>query len=421
MQIFKEDRNTIDYLTSVAYKLKEIVGKRTLVVLGRDAWVLVPLLRKLGVKTHYFLYSRHQYSKIRWEAEFGSDPPWDPENHETTKQAWLREVPKGSYVLDTGYAGSIIDDIKSFDPTVKGILISSTGHYPQLEIDSDELPSIIVKNIEEMPKLTGRSYRYKGDIVLTKNPKEDLGDVDSDSAVLSMHKKIKKNERVLKDFGLPEKDVEKYKSFTGIPISQRIGSDEITSHLFNVDRQRRTKDYDRYLKQSHKKNLTKRFSDLVDDVIEEKISPKIEKHRKWIDSLILSNESYYIVEKIKEESNRLKEILHHYKYELNNTPKWDKEKFDELSEGEKSTYLKLNALNKFKIHILKPVNEFLLTYKSQKSRYEENLKYYISLLSYHSPWSNAYKDIQKTIEPLSKKIENINALIEKLTELHDEL
>lgn len=61
-----------------------------LVLLGRDSWPLVPILReKHGIPAQYFIYSRLQIGDSG------------------TRKAWMEEVQPKSLVFDTGYMGSI--------------------------------------------------------------------------------------------------------------------------------------------------------------------------------------------------------------------------------------------------------------------------------------------------------------------------
>jgi len=121
--LLKEDEEIASYINRAADALASMAGKRTIVILGRDAWPLVPALKHRNANVQYFLYSRLQIG--------------DP----STKETWLREIPRNSIVVDTGYKGSIIDDIKKFDPTIDGILLSrdENSNYPELMIQGEKL------------------------------------------------------------------------------------------------------------------------------------------------------------------------------------------------------------------------------------------------------------------------------------------
>jgi 2'-5' RNA ligase len=204
-------------LLETADAIEKKIGRnkkgRTVVILGRDAWPLVPLLRKKGVKTQYFLYSRRQ---------IGDD---------STKNQWMKEIPPHSLVIDTGYEGSILKDIHKFDPTARGMLISSSGWYPQIIPNAQH--SEVVDEIEHTPKLIGRStgYRGVGTAITAK------GDYESNYAG-SIKKTIDLNSKLLRKLGLSSEDVERYKKFSGISMKERIGSPEIVGHLMGVQKLR---------------------------------------------------------------------------------------------------------------------------------------------------------------------------------------
>lgn len=170
---------------------------KPVVILGRDAWPFVPLLReRYGLpNVHYFLFSRLQIGD------------------EGTKSQWLLEVPKGALVVDTGYQGSIFDAIREFDPSTKGVLISSNGKYPQLELDISHKE--VVKGIEKMPKIIGRCVAINSE-GKARCP-QDTRD-DDEAGTLSASEVILWNKGLLKELGLPAK----WASFTGITAKSRI-------------------------------------------------------------------------------------------------------------------------------------------------------------------------------------------------------
>lgn len=215
-----ESNDIGEFFSKCADAIAGIANKRTVVILGRDAWPLVPLLRHRNIKTQYFLYSRLQIGD------------------ESTKLAWLTEVPRNSLVIDTGYAGSIIDDIRTFDPSAKGILLSSTGKYPELEVPYRISRRDIVDRIEHVPKLVDRAVGFKYHNALIK-PIERDSDVGWRGKAAEV---IKRNEELLRSTGLPEDLVQKYKSFTGITPKQRLGHTDFVSHLMKVQKSRERKE-----------------------------------------------------------------------------------------------------------------------------------------------------------------------------------
>lgn len=111
-------------------------GYPPLVILGRDSWPLVPILREhYEVPAHYFLFSRLQIGD------------------KGTEEQWLREVPKGALVVDTGYVGSVLWAIQKIDPTASGVLLCSEGYYPQLRLEDNENSCAL---LEHIPKIISR-------------------------------------------------------------------------------------------------------------------------------------------------------------------------------------------------------------------------------------------------------------------------
>lgn len=337
-----EDAPTINYLQRAAFKLKEIVGDNTLVILGRDAWVLVPLLRKLGVKTQYFLYSRLQYGD------------------ESTKKAWLREVPKGSYVLDTGYRGSIFDDIKKFDPSIHGILMSSDGMYPEIQVDGTDKYSRAdtVGKIEAFPKIIGRSTGFKDDIAQVKRLKSSDHDIDSDGEK-DVQSIVAGNEKALRDLGLPEEDVQKYKTFSGIPLHQRIGHTNYFQHYFDVDRSRH-KDFDREMRKKERNKRLKekrerrgttyeRMEDFIRKVAhgETRVELSREVWKKLTDSgYPMRRYKLDLRDEAQEQLERYETVMQSHKHELENSPHWDADRVNDANNKYRSAMLSAARLRR---------------------------------------------------------------------------
>ena len=331
----QEDNRSIDYLQKSADKIAEIVGNKTVVILGRDAWFLVPLLKRRGVKVQYFLYSRLQLGD------------------ESTKEAWLREVPKGSYVVDTGYRGTIIDDIRSFDPSVKGLLFSSSNpEYPEIDVPdyNRHHRSDIVGDIEYAPKIIGRSRGFKGDNVIVNKRSYGMDDVDSLS--MSVPDVISKNEKTLKDLGLPDEDVETYKKFTGIPINQRIQTPDTFSHLMDVElsrykeKQRDLREKYKSTKKPNKEDIKSFLHPIVDNIIKTKNINGYSEIKRHFPQHQQRTAFHYFLQLVNNKLQDSEDDLRKCRNLIKSTPKWDEDSFKELSESEETILKNINFLKK---------------------------------------------------------------------------
>lgn len=331
----QEDNRSIDYLQKSADKIAEIVGNKTVVILGRDAWFLVPLLKRRGVKVQYFLYSRLQLGD------------------ESTKEAWLREVPKGSYVVDTGYRGTIIDDIRSFDPSVKGLLFSSSNpEYPEIDVPdyNRHHRSDIVGDIEYAPKIIGRSRGFKGDNVIVNKRSYGMDDVDSLS--MSVPDVISKNEKTLKDLGLPDEDVETYKKFTGIPINQRIQTPDTFSHLMDVElsrykeKQRDLREKYKSTKKPNKEDIKSFLHPIVDNIIKTKNINGYSEIKRHFPQHQQRTAFHYFLQLVNNKLQDSEDDLRKCRNLIKSTPKWDEDSFKELSEFEETILKNINFLKK---------------------------------------------------------------------------
>ncbi|MBI4532428.1 MAG: hypothetical protein HY711_00660 [Candidatus Melainabacteria bacterium] len=198
--------------------LEQVPSFRTVVLLGRDTWPLVPILRFHGRRVQYFHWSRLQLSDV------------------PTQQQWLKEVPPDSVVIDTGYFGSILDAIRKVDRSIDGFLISSSGKYPQLYGGVSHAD--IVAQIERFPKLPGRcsSYSSIGTAICRK------GNRDSDESSVSQWEAIRKSQELLAALDLPPWYVWRYRTFLGGSPLERLGlssSQDISQHYEWVKRLRR--------------------------------------------------------------------------------------------------------------------------------------------------------------------------------------
>ena len=187
----------IEAAIAVAVYAEEVKATHV-VVLGRDCWPLLPLLRELGVSCSYFIFSRLQVGD------------------EGTEKQWLREVPPHSLVVDTGYRGSILDAIQVFDPSIKGVLLYSSGKYPAVGAMLNFKHSMVVAAIEKMPKIIGRGVSIDARGVVrcpqdTRDDDENLGGI-TPAQVVAM------NLRLCHQLGISRS----WASFTGTAPSTRV-------------------------------------------------------------------------------------------------------------------------------------------------------------------------------------------------------
>lgn len=228
----KSDRNIkkwedlAEVLLCIAEGLrKEIPEDAPLILLGRDTWPLIPILRFGGRRCQYFLWSRLQ-GQATWDCEpnychLGKiEPP--SRLDKATKEQWLREVPPGAWVVDTGYQGSIPLAIATIDKEFKWQrtrLISSWGIIPQLHLERELSHEEIVNEIEHLEKLTNRSVSFSrnGAVIWKKGRCGDSG-----SRKEAVQKVVKNNYYLLRACGLPHPWAEKYSKFTGTTPKERL-------------------------------------------------------------------------------------------------------------------------------------------------------------------------------------------------------
>ena len=116
-------------LSDILRRATELINEKIpfdkhIVLLGRDMWQFLPLLKAQGRSVQYFLWSRLQHS-------------------EDTAPHWLKEVPPHSVVLDSGWNGTIISKAKVSDPTLTGFLLEKNyGPYEQLLTEPYDAGSI---------------------------------------------------------------------------------------------------------------------------------------------------------------------------------------------------------------------------------------------------------------------------------------
>ena len=201
---------------------KQIPKDQPIVLLGRDNWPLLPLLKEQGRPVQYFLWSRLQNSDAK------------------TKAQWLKEVPPNAAVVDTGYSGSIIDWIRKIDAGAKGYLLSSGGRYPQLL--SSGMASNVSK-IEYFPKLVGRARTYtENGGAVSKSKDRDYDEQAEQKDVTHRWHVQRANTDLLKASGLSDWSVWRYSDFVGLTPKERLGFDtnaEVDEHYKNIEQLRK--------------------------------------------------------------------------------------------------------------------------------------------------------------------------------------
>lgn len=306
--LLQENARVADFLNRAADGIARMTKpNQTVVILGRDAWALVPLLKHRGIKVQYFLYSRLQIGD------------------EATKQAWLREVPRKSLVVDTGYAGSIINDIKNFDPTVTGVLLSSKGQYPEVRIDGPKLShEDIVDEIEHTPKLINRSLTFRGPYVVTTKPKysDDFG------MPTGVKNVVDQNQELLRNAGLPEDIVQQYKKFSGISPKQRLGHEDYITHLMKVGVEREKAGEE---SKKEEEKWKKRWNKVID------LAWKGKKTR-WSWSEVPNQFRYMLSDNVSRALNHLNDLIWKTKNELSDVKPWDTEHLQEVQEKLQELY-----------------------------------------------------------------------------------
>ena len=187
--------------------LQKIPDQTPIVLLGRDAWPLVPMLRASGREAQYFLWSRLQLSD------------------DSTKAQWLKEIPPHAAVIDTGFSGSILRAIEGIDPTATGHLLSSSSptRYPNLLSTVDHREQ--VNRIEQLPKLIYRSSAHTaaGGAVSRRHPGNADNDTGKTLRETSRWYAERRARELLRASGLPDWDVWRYSQFVGLTPAERLG------------------------------------------------------------------------------------------------------------------------------------------------------------------------------------------------------
>ena len=224
LRVDEKLRTSSEALSQTAERIdKFIPPDKTIVLLGRDTWPMVPLLKARGRDVQYFMWTRLQ----------NEDQP--------TMNQWLKEVPPNSAVVDTGFMGTIFDAIGKIDPSATGYLMNSLSHYKQLLPFST---SEKVMTIEDIPKMIGRStgYTESGNAISRQKHRDD-GDRESSFASRNQRRwqVQQETEKLLRQLGLPEWDVWRYRDYVGLTPGERLGYDkneDVLAHYERIARER---------------------------------------------------------------------------------------------------------------------------------------------------------------------------------------
>ena len=197
-------------LLDTAKRLDETIpADQTIVLLGRDAEPLLPILRQRRDNVQYFMWSRLQ------EKDAG------------TAAQWLKEVPPNAVVVDTGHVGTILNTIRKIDTYASGYLIHSAGKYPALLGDSYKR----VNDLERLPKLIGRSSSYTASGgAIARQTLRDVKEAATSEAVPLFRglrqlrwEVERQNRELLRASGLPAWDVWRYSTdFVGLTAKERL-------------------------------------------------------------------------------------------------------------------------------------------------------------------------------------------------------
>ncbi len=197
--------------------LDKFAPERQIVVLARDMNPFTSLLRANGRKTINFPFSRSQYGDA------------------ATAARWNAEVPPGSVVIDSKLNGTIHDAIKKFDPTIEPYLLQSRSPYPQL-LPNTRLAQL-ADHIEVFPKLTGRCTGFSGTAAICR-----LKSLDQEDVAKPGIQAINATRALLQELGLSDWNVWRYKSFSAVSQSERLGltqPDHIQQFLQTVEKMRK--------------------------------------------------------------------------------------------------------------------------------------------------------------------------------------
>ena len=173
----------------------------------------------------YFLWTRLQIGDARTAAQ------------------WLKEVPPGAAVIDTGFRGSVIDAVRDIDPSASGYLLESLGHYPQLLAEPDGAAT----GLESYPKMIGRSRSYtsKGGAISRHQDRDECeGFQFSTVENFQGHQRWVVETQIgqlLRSMNVTDWERWRFKNYLGLTPSERLflnSSDEVQKHYNTVAAQR---------------------------------------------------------------------------------------------------------------------------------------------------------------------------------------
>jgi hypothetical protein len=218
LQWLENTEKIAQYFQRAAEEIAKIHNGRTVVVLGRDTQPLFSLLVRKGIKAQYFLYSQKQIGD------------------KTTKERWLEEVPPHSLVVDIGVRGSILKDIKKFDPTIQGFVLHAALPNEFQYLTSDDEHDDLIQSIEDSPKPIGRTTGYHRRWNVKASP-EDRATKNSFQTYCNS---------LMKNMNFSDDEISKWCSFSGVTIWQRLGLKRgdwkgLMQHVNQVYDQRRAK------------------------------------------------------------------------------------------------------------------------------------------------------------------------------------
>ena len=203
-----------DFLVAILDRVPE---NDRIVILGRDLWPMVPLLRRHGRKTQYFLWSRLQCNSGVYKRISSADTQ--------TAKAWIKEVHPDSWVVDTGFYGTIFDAIRSIDFRIRPrrmLMGSSAGKYEQLLPDSCGNLREEMLELEHLQKIVGSSttYHFRSDESGWQEASPVFSNRDSPG---DPQRVIESNYTLLRALNCTEQEAIQYSHFTGLSSLERLG------------------------------------------------------------------------------------------------------------------------------------------------------------------------------------------------------
>ncbi len=225
----ERDSHVAETLKHTADRIDALIPKdKPIVLLGRDTWPLVPILRERGHDTQYFLWGRNN----------GHD--------KATYDQWMKEVKPGSVVIDSGYTGSVINWIKERDRTASGLLMSRNNDSTYDQILTLQDHSYRVGKLEDLVKLINRSKSFteNGGVLVTKGETVDGTVAGKYRQFTGFNRWSAQSEirDLLRASGLPEWYVWRYGNYVGMTPQDRLGLDsrsKVEEHYKQVESARK--------------------------------------------------------------------------------------------------------------------------------------------------------------------------------------